>query len=98
MELKAGQKLYSAVSDAQFVVVRAPAGAIEIACGGVPVLTEAPTETVAGEPGEGVLVGKRYVDEADTVELLCAKPGSGDLTFDGGPAALKGAKPLPASD
>lgn len=32
-------------------------------------------------PGSGAatLIGKRYVDEADTVELLCTSSGAGEL-------------------
>ena len=35
MELRPGQKLRSAVSEAQLIVVRAPATAVEVCCGGV---------------------------------------------------------------
>jgi hypothetical protein len=62
---------------------------------------------VAGAPGAkpsppgpdaATLIGKRYVDEADTVELLCTSSGTGALTCDGAPMTIKAAKPLPASD
>jgi hypothetical protein len=43
-------------------------------------------------------MGKRYVDEADSVELLCTKPGDGLPALDGEVLQLKDAKPLPASD
>ena len=43
-------------------------------------------------------MGKRYVDAAGTVELLCVKPGKGTLAADGVALLLKEAKPLPASD
>ncbi len=43
-------------------------------------------------------MGKRYVDEAGTIELLCVKPGKGTLALDGAALVLKEAKPLPASD
>ena len=36
MELRPGQKLYSAVCDAQFVVVRAPSTPVDVGCGGAP--------------------------------------------------------------
>jgi hypothetical protein len=45
-----------------------------------------------------VVLGKRYVDESDTLELLCTKPGEGELAVDGLPLRLKSAKPLPSSD
>jgi hypothetical protein len=46
----------------------------------------------------GSLIGKRYVDQAGTMELLCVKPGKGSLSVDGVALAVKDAKPLPASD
>jgi hypothetical protein len=43
----------------------------------------------AGAPAAkapGTLIGKRYVDAADTLELLCAASGAGPLTHgSGGP-------------
>ncbi|WP_207400324.1 hypothetical protein, partial [Actinomadura fibrosa] len=48
--------------------------------------------------GPGTVVGKRYVDAAGTLELLCTAAGTGELTCDGVPMTLKTAKPLPASD
>ena len=43
-------------------------------------------------------MGKRYVDEAGDLELLCTKPGEGSLTLAETPLTVKGAKPLPSSD
>ena len=43
-------------------------------------------------------MGKRYVDSAGSVELLCVKPGKGSLALDGVVLTVKDAKPLPASD
>jgi hypothetical protein len=43
-------------------------------------------------------LGKRYVDEAGTIEVLCTKPGDGALALDGQPLEVKSAKPLPSSD
>ncbi len=47
---------------------------------------------------EGTLMGKRYVDADDTVEILCTKPGAGTLSMGDQPLVLKEAKPLPSSD
>ncbi|WP_406514619.1 hypothetical protein [Streptomyces sp. NBC_00499] len=44
------------------------------------------------------LIGKRYVDPQDTLELLCTGSGAGALACDGVPMTLKAAKALPASD
>ncbi len=101
MELKAGDRLRSAVSDAELIVIRAPGGEVAVTCGGLPLARAgedgARSEVLAGQEGE-VLLGKRYVDEKDTLELLCTKPGGGALGVDGHPLQLKTAKPLPSSD
>ena len=43
-------------------------------------------------------IGKRYVDAADSIELLCVKPGQGSLSVGGVALRVKEAKPLPSSD
>jgi hypothetical protein len=102
VELKPGAKLQSAVCGAQFIVVRAPSREAELTCGGAPLLA-ADAERPAGltiDPAlsGGSLLGKRYADEELGLELLCTSAGDGSLTCNGAPLALKGAKPLPASD
>ena len=52
---------------------------------------------VSGADG-GTLMGKRYVDAEETVEVLCTKPGDGSLGLGDTLLDLKEAKPLPASD
>jgi hypothetical protein len=102
MKLRPGQKLHSAVCDAQVVVVRAPATEVEIGCGGAPLLDDGQDAggAAALDPslGDGPLLGKRYADEELGLELLCTRPGKGALTIDGRPLLVKGAKPLPSSD
>jgi hypothetical protein len=44
------------------------------------------------------LIGKRYVNANETLELLCTAAGAGELRCDGVPMTIKAAKPLPASD
>ena len=101
MQLKAGTKLASTVCETQVVVVRAPADEVELGCGGAP-LVPADEGGANGTPdpalAEGTLIGKRYADEEIGVELLCTKAGAGSLTCNGEVLAVKGAKPLPASD
>jgi hypothetical protein len=46
----------------------------------------------------GTLIGKRYIDGGDRIEVLCTKGGEGALTLDGEPLVVKQAKALPASD
>ena len=99
MQVKAGTRLRSAVSDAEVIVIRAPTGDLDLTCGGVPML-EGEGAHEAAKPGfEGtVVLGKRYVDADDTIEVLCTRPGDGALALGGHELALKSAKPLPSSD
>jgi hypothetical protein len=46
----------------------------------------------------GTLLGKRYVNEAGDLELLCIKPGDGSLAVGAVALVLKEAKALPSSD
>jgi hypothetical protein len=103
MELRPGQKLHSAVCEAQVVVVRAPKGVtIDLRCGGAPLLLDgtAPEGALSLDAslGDGPVLGKRYANDELGLELLCTRTGSGALTADGQPIPMKGAKPLPASD
>ncbi len=95
--MKPGTRLKSATCDTEVMVIRAGTGTIE--CGGAPMSEDkqehgSPDDAHAG----GTLIGKRYVDAANTFELLCVKPGKGSLSVDGIPLSTKDAKPLPASD
>jgi hypothetical protein len=47
---------------------------------------------------DGTLLGKRYVDADQILEVLCTKPGDGSLSVGDEPLQVKEAKPLPASD
>ncbi len=101
MEVKAGTRLRSAVSEAEVIVIRATGVDVELTCGGVPMVEgdDAAAGQRAQADDEGsVVLGKRYVDEDDTIEVLCTKPGTGTLALGGRPLVLKGAKPLPSSD
>jgi hypothetical protein len=102
VSLKPGTRLFSAVCATEMIAVRTPGGDVAVTIGGVePVLDAAQrdpsTSPVAGHDG-GTLMGKRYVDEANTIELLCTKPGNGAPAIDGILLSIKDAKPLPASD
>jgi hypothetical protein len=101
--LRPGTRLFSAVCSAEFIVIRAPAGGgADVTIGGLPALASADERdgaAVAAEGhGGGVAIGKRYVDEGDTVELLCTQPGEGVPAVGGRLMTIKEAKPLPASD
>jgi len=96
--MKPGTKLKSAVCDTEVMVIR---GSDLVAmCGGVAMGDEKPAEPAAADPdlSQGTLIGKRYVNAAGTVELLCVKAGKGSLSIDGEVLQIKDAKPLPSSD
>jgi len=64
----------------------------------------APTEPASTEArldpahAQGTLIGKRYIDAQDRVEMLCTQGGQGSLTFEGVVMTVKQAKALPSSD
>jgi len=101
-QLKPGTRLRSAVCATEVMVVAAPKGEVAVTCGGAPLtgLDAAPASGGAPSPdaAAGTQLGKRYVNEAGDLELLCTKPGKGSLACDGKPLAIKGTKPLPSSD
>lgn len=96
--MKPGTKLKSTVCDTEVMVIRGSDLTVE--CGGAPMAEEKPAESGSLDPAfaEGTNMGKRYVDEAGTVELLCVKPGKGSLSIGGTALQIKDAKPLPSSD
>jgi len=101
MKLKTGQTLSSVTDDASVLVIKAADRELSLTCGGVE-MTNARSAgervPMVGRAAEGTAIGKRYVDDDNTVELLCTKSGDGDLAIDGTPLAVKAAKQLPASD
>jgi hypothetical protein len=84
------------------IAVKVPAGEIGITIGGARPVTSASERTgqgsVADGHGGGAAMGKRYVDAADTIELLCTKAGDGVPALDGVLLEIKEAKAMPASD
>lgn len=96
--MKAGSKLKSAVCDTEVMVIRA--SDVVVDCGGAPMADERPATHAALDPAfaDGTKMGKRYVDGASGLELLCVKPGAGSLSVGGAALHLKDAKPLPSSD
>jgi hypothetical protein len=102
MTLRPGTRLFSAVCETEMIAVKAPTGELDITIGGVPPLASASDRNGSGAVveghGGGSSIGKRYVDEAETVELLCTKSGDGVAAIGGELLHLKETKPLPASD
>ncbi len=101
-QLKPGTRLRSAVCATEVLVVAAKNEAeVELCCGGQPMLDlggEQTGSTPAPPVSSGTQLGKRYVNEAGTLEVLCTKPGAGSLSANGVALTIKGAKPLPSSD
>lgn len=100
--LKAGSRLRSAVCATEVMVIQAPASDVDVRCGGAPLVPlgvaieagAAPAPEHAG----GTQIGKRYVDAAGEIEVLCTKAGHGSLSLGDAALTIKGAKPLPSSD
>lgn len=94
-----GDQLASTTSTTRVVVVRVTSGAApEITCGGQPMVPAEGARPQSADAEAVTLIGKRYVDATDAVELLCTFSGRGELCCDGAPMTLKAAKALPASD
>jgi hypothetical protein len=99
--LKAGSRMKSGVCDTQVMVIAAPAGDVDLTCGGAGMLEAAASGgggSVDPDHKNGTQIGKRYVNEDATLELLCTKPGEGSLAVGGVALKLKEAKALPSSD
>lgn len=97
---KPGSRWQSGPGGSEFVIVRPPAGGGELTCGGVVLQPHGSSDAPPGVPsgGEGTMAGKRYSETESGVEVLCTRPGPGDLAIAGRPLVRKDAKPLPASD
>ena len=100
--LKLGSRHKSAVCDTQVMVIRTIPEPLELRCGGVPMIeaNAAATEGAALDPAfaDGSLIGKRYIDAQDRVELLCTKGGAGSLSLAAEKLLVKQPKALPSSD
>ena len=100
--LKLGSRHKSAVCETQIMVIRATAETVDLLCGGAPVIEVAAAvpegATLSPQFSGGTLIGKRYVDTADKIELLCTKGGLGSLSLGSEPLDVKQAKALPSSD
>lgn len=99
--LKTGIRLKSTVCNGEVMVVAAPDGEIEISCGGQAMADPASAEKngdVDADHAVGIAIGKRYVNEAGDLELLCVKAGAGSLAVGGELLLQKDTKKLPKTD
>lgn len=101
MQLKAGLRLKSTTCSTELIVVQAPKEAIDLRCGGAPVaeLSSAAAQQAANPAFQGgTVIGKRYIDEGERLEVLVTKAGQGSLSLGETPLKEKPAKKLPSSD
>jgi hypothetical protein len=100
--LKLGLRLRSAVCTTEVMVIRTVPGGLDVRCGGSPMSAadEVPPAgcTLDAAQAQGTLLGKRYIDAAERLELLCTKGGAGSIFVNGEPLRVKEAKALPSSD
>ena len=97
--VKAGIKLSSTVCQTQIMALRVPSEEIEITCGGAPMTTDDDEKgDINSDFAGGTLVGKRYVNEGETMEFLCTRGGDGTVQVNGTTLNVKQAKQLPSSD
>jgi hypothetical protein len=100
--LKPGLRLKSATCETEIMVIKAPPGTeVDICCGGLPMREMNEDVTPSPEQSDfmqGTLMGKRYIDTADTIEVLCTKGGEGSVSIDGASLAPREARALPSSD
>ena len=99
-DIKPGTRLKSVVCSGEAMVVK---GAdVTITCGGVPMVGQNEAADGGAEPDPEhmyeCLIGKRYVNAEETVELLCVKAGEGSFGIDGQMLMGKETKKLPSSD
>lgn len=99
-EIKPGLRLKSAVCSGEAMVVKG--AGVELTCGGVPMLAldeDAPADASANaEHMFECLIGKRYVNAEETIEVLCVKAGEGSFGVGGDMLMGKETKRLPSSD
>jgi len=99
--IKVGARLKSNVCDTEIMVISCADTSVNITCGGSAMLDATATKSggaIDTTHAGGTLLGKRYVNAAGKIELLCVKAGKGSLAVNGETLVLKDAKPLPSSD
>ena len=99
MALKPGSRVKSSVCEAEVMVVKST-GDADLTCGGSLMTAEGVDSPEAGNPDQmhGCVIGKRYINQDETIEVLCVKSGDGSLYFDGEELMTKDTKKLPSTD
>ena len=100
LEIKPGLRLKSQVCTGEAMVVKGTG--VELTCGGVPMIgaDEAADDNLTADQEHmyDCLIGKRYVNAEETIEVLCVKAGEGSFGVDGQMLMGKETKRLPSSD
>ena len=100
-ELKTGARLKSTVCDGEVMVVKTPGGDLELTCGGAPMSdpgADASGGDINPDHAVGIVIGKRYINEDESLEVLCVKAGDGSLALNGNLLLQKDTKALPKTD
>ena len=95
--LSAGKRLKSAVCTTEIMVIAAPDGNVDLRCGGT-AMGDSNGVAVDPDHAAGTAIGKRYVNEDGSLEVLCVKAGEGSLSVGGTALNVKDAKKLPKTD
>ena len=84
------------------MVVPASEDDVPLPCGGAdmgaPGTEEADAAQVHPDHAVGIAMGKRYITEDETIEVLCVKAGDGSLAVNGQLMLQKDTKQLPKTD
>ena len=84
------------------MVVTASEDDVTLTCGGAEMVapgTEAAYDAqVSHDHAVGIAMGKRYITEDETIEVLCVKAGDGSLAVNGQLMLQKDTKQLPKTD
>lgn len=99
--MRVGSRWKSTVDTTEVMVIRGPSTAVDLRCGGHPMVASGTVAEAADlDPSfaGGTRVGKRYVDQDLGLEVLCSKAGEGTLAVGDRSLTLQDAKPLPSSD
>ena len=98
--LATGQRLKSTVCGTEIMVVTAPPEDVELNCGGAPMAENGDGSSGSVDPAfsGGTTIGKRYVNEDGSLEVLCVRPGDGSLAVAGTELKIKESKKLPKTD
>ena len=97
--LKPGARFKSAVCDTEVMVIKGK-GDFDLRCGGLLLSTDGGdgNAQVNDAFNTGALIGKRYVNEQASIELLCTKGGAGSLADGEQRLNIKQTEALPSSD